>query len=317
MNSTYRKYFENRLKDNPYYDEIMDLIHKQEGKEGVAAGGGGRASPSSSSDVEESDFDLKSVLRERELKPYRISTMTCIYDIGLVIDEYKLYDVSQELIDVTGEESDYKYSVIGMECFDKPIVGKQIEKKRGHLSKRKFKNQLTMIIWSKEIKKHIKVKIFRTGRAQLTGVKTPADGVGCMKFILKLFESQHEALSLPEKVEWNGDKWRIAMMNGDLDLGFSVSREVLHGGICPKYGIKSNLDADTYPGVIIKYPFTYEGVVEKKVKGVIVKERKTIHKVVTISVFASGKAIITGSNSQEQIEECVKLVHFLCEEFRT
>ena len=92
MNSTYRKYFEKRLKDNPYYDEIMDLIHKKEGEE---AGGGGRASSSSSSsDTEDSEFDLKSILRERELKPYRISTMTCIYDIGLVIDEYKLYDVS-------------------------------------------------------------------------------------------------------------------------------------------------------------------------------------------------------------------------------
>ena len=314
MNSTYRKYFERRLKDNPYYDEIIDLIHRQD-DERAASGGGGGESSSSSSVIEEADFDLKSVLSERELKPYRISTMTCIYDIGLEVDEYKLYDVSQELIDASGEDSEYKYSVIGMECFDKPIVGKQIEKKRGHLSKRKFKNQLTMIIWSKDIKKHIKVKIFRTGRAQLTGVKTPADGIGCMKFILSLFESQNEALKLPSKIDWNSENWRIAMMNGDLDLGFTISREVLHGGICPKYGIKSNLDADTYPGVIIKYPFVYEGIVEKRVKGVIQKELKTINKVVTISVFASGKAIITGSNSQGQIEECVKLVDFLCQEF--
>lgn len=62
----------------------------------------------------------------------------------------------------SGESSFY---VKGVECFNKPIVGEQVEKKRGHLSTRKFRNQITLIIWSDESDKYIKVKLFRTGKA--------------------------------------------------------------------------------------------------------------------------------------------------------
>lgn len=75
------------------------------------------------------------------------------------------------------------------------------------------------------------------------------------------------------------------MMNGDLCVGRTVSRETLNSIVCQQYGITSNLDADTYPGVIMKY--------------------SVYGKQITISVFSSGKVIITGANARTQIERCV------------
>jgi len=81
-------------------------------------------------------------------------------------------------------------------------------------------------------------------------------------------------------------------MNGDFDVGKKVSREMLNSVVCKKFGVVSNLDADTYPGVIMKH---------------VIESKK-----ITISVFSSGKVIITGANSRYQIETCVRMVRFLC-----
>lgn len=60
-------------------------------------------------------------------------------------------------------------------------------------------------------------------------------------------------MDLKDAVLWNESRMTVAMMNGDLSVGHSVSREILNSVVCRKYGVTSNLDADTYPGVIMKY----------------------------------------------------------------
>lgn len=87
-----------------------------------------------------------------------------------------------------------------------------------------------------------------------------------------------EYLDLPNKTEWNPSCWKIAMMNADFNMGKKISREMLNSVVCRKFGVTSNLDADTYPGVIMKHMIA--------------------GKEITISVFASGKVLIVGSNSR-------------------
>lgn len=286
----FQGYFTKRLSTNPYFDEVMKLLDETYKK---------KIAEETKEDVKHvgvtKDTIAKYITDEYPAVDYRISTMTCIYSFGVELNEYSLYEVAPQILKesvMNYEEEKSNFKIIGMECFDKPIVGEQIEKKRGKLSKRKFRNQLTMIIWSREAEKHIKVKLFRTGRAQMTGVRSEKNGQDCIHFIRSILNRYAEHLNIKDEVVWMKDNWRIAMMNGDLDLKMTISREFLHSILCPKYGITSNLDADTYPGVIMKH------VVDTKQ--------------ITISVFSSGKVIITGANARSQIEFCSKLVHFLC-----
>ena len=284
--SVFETYFRKRLADNPYIDEIMDMLEeKLKPVKRVTQKG-------------ETEISLEETLEHIELMEYRISTMTCIYQFGTQLDEYTLYDIAESIVKDSQETYDRnqsEYKVVGMECFDKPIVGQQIKKKRGKLSKRKFRNQMTMIVWSREGDKYIKVKLFRTGKAQMTGVRSERDGKGCVQYLINLLNHYKEELKLSigdSELTWKDASWSIAMMNGDFDVKKKISREYLHSIVCPRYGIVSNLDADTYPGVIMKHT-----IGEKKV---------------TVSVFSSGKVIITGANARSQIENCVRLVTFLC-----
>ena len=282
----FASYFEKNLKLNPYYGEIMELLKFKNGVEGV-----------SDIDTTEEDVmvELNKALETSDVGKYRISTMTCIYNFGLELNEQKLYEIAQKIILMTTddfEKNNSNFKIVGVECFDKPIVGQQIQKKRGKLSTRKFRNQITLIIWAREANKYIKVKLFRTGRAQMTGVTSEKSGMECIQCLGNVLNNHREYLDLDERIEWNESKWSIAMMNGDLDVGYTVSREMLNTIICRRYNITSNLDADTYPGVIMKY--------------------KIGEKQITISVFSSGKVIITGANARIQIETCVRLVRFLC-----
>lgn len=86
-------------------------------------------------------------------------------------------------------------------------------------------------------------------------------------------------MDFSEPLTWDPSNMSVAMMNGDFSVGFPIRREILNSDICRWYNIKSNLDADTYPGVIMNYEL--DG------------------KTVTMSVFSSGKVIITGGKSRE------------------
>ena len=280
----FETYFERRLRDNPYKGEVIELLKSTFAKKGMD--GGVDAT---------SDRSLEDHIKDIDVIPYRISTMTCIYHFGLELDEYKLHGIAEDILVKSKElydEGKSDYRVVGMECFDKPIVGEQIKKKRGKLSTRKFRNQLTMIVWSRVSNKHIKIKMFRTGKAQMTGVQSEEDGQGCVKYLVNLLNTNRLILGLSGEVKWDDSKWDIAMMNGDFDVGRKISREYLHTIVCPQYGVVSNLDADTYPGVIMKH---------------LVGTKQ-----ITVSVFSSGKVIITGANAKDQIESCVRLVVFLC-----
>lgn len=278
--SIFSEYFQKHLHTNPYFDEIKELLKEKEDTQTQIT----------------SNLSLEDGIESMPIGHYRISTMTCIYDFNTTLDEQKIYEIGERIIDTTKSSFDSsatQFKVIGVECFDKPIIGEQIQKKRGKLSTRKFRNQITLIIWSGASEKHIKVKLFRTGRAQMTGVTSERDGINCVAFLCSLLNENKDYLELEHDLDgWSNSCWSIAMMNGDFDVGRTVSREVLNSVICRKYGIISNLDADTYPGVIMKYNIE--------------------NKQITISVFSSGKVIITGANSTRQIETCVRLVRFLC-----
>lgn len=126
----------------------------------------------------------------------------------------------------------------------------------------------------------------------MTGVPSESVGQDCVRFLCELMNANAEYVGLTKNTVWNPACWSIAMMNGDFNMNKSVSREMLNSIVCKRFGVTSNLDADTYPGVIMKHTID--------------------SKRITISVFSSGKVLITGANSRHQIETCVRMVHFLC-----
>jgi uncharacterized protein YjaZ len=114
----FKDYFHKNLSDNPYYKEIMDLMELQQAK----------VTPAVSAAIEES-VSLEDQIQEVDVGDYRISTMTCIYDFSVTLDEYKIYDIAEKMLTQTKkafEEKTSTFYIEGVECFDKPIVGKQI-----------------------------------------------------------------------------------------------------------------------------------------------------------------------------------------------
>lgn len=111
----FKDYFHKNLSDNPYYKEIMDLMELQQSKVTPAV-----------SAIEEV-VSLEDQLQEVDVGDYRISTMTCIYDFGVTLDEYKIYDIADKMLVQTKkafEEKTSSFYIEGVECFDKPIIGK-------------------------------------------------------------------------------------------------------------------------------------------------------------------------------------------------
>ena len=103
------------------------------------------------------------------------------------------------------------------------------------------------------------------------------------------------------------------LINSDFDIKYSVNREILHREIINK-GLYSSYEPCMYPGVNIKYYFNNNndkcGICKctEKCNG---KGRGCGNgqcKRVTIAVFASGKIIITGGRSIEQLVDSYNFI---------
>jgi len=79
-----------------------------------------------SSESDEYKMSLEKGIELTELLEYRISTMTCIYDFHVELNEQMLYELADRILIKTKESYDQQrsnFKVIGVECFDKKIIG--------------------------------------------------------------------------------------------------------------------------------------------------------------------------------------------------
>lgn len=261
--------------------------------------------------------NLKRILNMTEIPAeINISTMTMLCEFNTTFNIANIGNYAP--LSQTGINS-IKYVADG-EIKERNIFGISTVKQKRKTKKEKsnFYNQTTMIVRclhdekllfdhnkkiGKKTKKPIKttnIKIFQNGAVQLTGCKsiegfyqvlgivcrelTKIRGIPNKKFdtITKIsFVSKPESLTLNNIL-----RPRIAMINSDYNIGYSIDRDQLHS-ILKDVSI---FEPDKHAPVNIKYEY---------------KDRKKI----SIFVFESGAIVITGVNNSNQIVKAYNYIN--------
>ena len=242
-----------------------------------------------------------------EINPdLRVSTMTYISDLNTEIDLKRLFD-SVDIDDIL------KYIEYGA-LNQKGEKSSKSSKPRKNQKKKFFYNQITAHIFEGKI---VNVKIFNNGRIQMTGIKNENQGLKVLDKVvekIKKIES-HKLEQILSNTDIKPQNNKIVMINTDFDCGFKIKREILQRLVTDK-GYYSSFEPTIYPGVNIKYYFNKEkqntGICncEGKCNG---KGKDGFCKKITVAVFNSGKIIITGGQSYEQLNTAYDFINDILE----
>ena len=241
-----------------------------------------------------------------EINPnLRVSTMTLISDLSTDIDLKKLFD------HITIDDI-IKYIEYGSENQKGEIKRKNPRKTK---TKKFFYNQITAHIYDDKI---VNVKIFNNGRIQMTGLKSKDQGIRVIQNLLnKIYEITVEKREeIFTNINPESKNSEIVLINSDFDVGFKIKREILQRLVISK-GYYSSYEPAIYPGVNTKYYFNKE----KQNNGVCNccepcngKGKNGLCKKITVAIFNSGKIIITGGQSYEQLNTAYYFITDLIKE---
>jgi len=189
----------------------------------------------------------------------------------------------------------------------KGINNKKFSKKKSE-NRKYFYNQITIHIFnSLKANKRVNVKVFNNGTIQMTGINSDQIGENTVRTLIEEFNklsivSKSEIFET-EDIQTVGSLETV-LINSDFDIHNEINRETLHRLII-QYGYMSSFEPCTYPGVNIKYyhnPLKNNfGICDcdKPCNG---KGKDDTCKKITIAAFKSGKIIITGGRSKENIQ---------------
>ena len=231
--------------------------------------------------------------------------VSAIVQIGKLTTNINLYELANNLC----INDNISYIEHGSEI-TKGYNPKNKPKKKLKKSKKFFYNQVTIHI---NCDKTINMKIFNNGRVQMTGINNDKQGLESINILLneihKLSEGSKLSIFDSETIIKEGDIETV-LINSDFNIYHEVDRENLHRLIVER-GYYSSYEPCTYPGVNIKY---YHNPIhnnfgicdcEKPCNG---KGKDNTCKKITIAVFKSGKIIITGGRSKENIQTAYKFI---------
>ena len=204
---------------------------------------------------------------------------------------------------------------------NKGVNNKKFSKKKRE-NRKYFYNQVTIHLFnSLKANKRVNVKIFNNGTIQMTGVNSYQIGETTLETLVKEFnelssEFKSEIFET-EEIQAIGSLETV-LINSDFDIHSEINRESLHRLIIQN-GYMSSFEPCTYPGVNLKY--YYNPLVknfgicdcEKPCDG---KGKDNTCKKITIAVFKSGKIIITGGRSKENIQTAYEFITEFIDEHR-
>lgn len=258
-------------------------------------------------------------IKELEDISYNLSTMTICGRLGGNVNITRIihnvpiqpyWAIREGILRVEGYDDD--------KIITRGTSRKYIEKKNVRV--KPFRNSASIYcrIFDEEsgVAKEPSVKIFRNGGFQVTGIRTPLQATRIVSFV-------KDALRKIEGVfeEVDDGFTNVCMMNSDITLPYKINRSKLQGLLVNK-GILSTFETTSYQGINIKYYWNYGKHKEGKVQtGVCECEnvclssgKKRVMKNpesneesgcvrITIAPFQTGKIIITGAKTLEQIND--------------
>lgn len=250
--------------------------------------------------------------------PLRISTKVITANMGTIMNAKNLFEnISQILIPIwwPGE------GVLKME-HDKYVIGyasRDLFSKRG-ISDKTFFNQSTIVVRKamnveKTQFKEVNVKLFGNGGIQMTGI--PAEDFAKETLVWLLEELTKVKADVFESTP-RLEKFRVQLINSDYQVAYPINRNALHSILSRTYGLFSTFESTIYQGVNTKYYFNDKHpdpdrpgicLCTKRCKGQGSGSGIGECKRITMSVFQTGKIIITGGRYLYQLEEAYNFLN--------
>lgn len=252
--------------------------------------------------AQEFDSDVEEAAYEKT--DLRISTMVITAHWGTPINLDKLFEMTRaHLISIW-------LPIEGILKFEhkKMVMGyshKDIFTNRKMTSK-SFFNQSTIIVRKKipnNCFKQVNIKLFANGGIQMTGVMSEEFALETIEWLLRLIKTLPES---PFTSNPQIERLSTQLINTDYTINKFINQEVLHQILITEYNLFSMLEKTIYQGINTK--FFYNSNNENGVccctnfcKGQGNGEGDGQCKRITISIFRTGRIIVTGARQIEQI----------------
>lgn len=264
----------------------------------------------------------------------RISTMTICCQVGGLINTTFLYNsfVIPHNILNTNDKLKKKYKPELSELF----IGCKAEDyaPKGYFEKEKKKNffnsaSLNLLIYDN---KCINIKVFKNGQLQMTGVPSEQYGRRAAECVIQLFRSIPNKCTpdgvvqkiVDDKSQLGVVNFKTCMINSDYYCGTPVRRDNLHYILEHKYDLSANFEPENYQGAKLEY-FWNTSTVGSPHEGKCMCEKTGAKKCIgkgggfgigdckkiTISTFQSGKVIVTGGRSLQQLEDAYRFINVI------
>lgn len=188
------------------------------------------------------------------------------------------------------------------------------------ISDKTFFNQSTIVVRRKvdmaeekgESWKEVNIKLFANGGIQMTGVTSEEFARAALVWLYELIQT-FPVSPFSQKV--NIHRFSVQLINTDYSINRFINQDALHKLLINEYNLFSMLEKTIYQGVNTKYFFNtsnkQSGICscQKICKGQGTGDGEGQCKRITMSIFRTGKIIITGARQMKQIETAYEFLN--------
>ena len=180
-----------------------------------------------------------------------------------------------------------------------------------------FGDQVTLVCRLEGHPDVASVKLFSNGRIHLTGARSEENARRFVREVSGTLQSSIELRSDGSVWTDQMDEFQICMINSDCDLGFQIKRTSLVQSLMRHFpSVSIAYDPCMYPGVQIKFMWNVRnhardgGVCRcsPRCSGKGRGDSIGSCRKVTIAVFQTGRVIITGAHSTQQLDDAYSFV---------
>lgn len=254
-----------------------------------------------------------------QVTKYRISTITITGSIfraegNCEIALSDLYSVLSTSM-LGGELTEISYLEYGSNKQDLQFTGvkhtklkKKQNSKQKEVTRRRFDNQLTIVMHLNDNKYNI--KLFKNGNVQITGVKSIENGKLAIDHLIKIVKNmirkKKETNIISNVNDLQNTNYKIRLINSDFKVvDCEIRLDYLYNIVTNKYKIICSYEPCIYPGAKIEYYYPNNGFCKCTN---FCNGKSDACKKITIAVFQSGCVIITGANKIEHINVAYEFI---------
>ncbi len=160
--------------------------------------------------------------------------------------------------------------------------------------------------------KEVNIKLFANGGIQMTGVTSETFARAALDWLYALIQTFPES---PFDQPVHIHRFSVQLINTDYSLNRFIHQDALHKRLIQEYNLFSMLEKTIYQGVNTKYFYNRTnqrpGICscQKICKGQGTGDGEGQCKRITMSIFRTGKIIITGAREMKQIETAYEFLN--------